>query len=146
MAPLINRLQQVELRLVRARKHLAELEHLAEANRSIVSKSISFHRHDWTEPIYQVGNDPETLGEVETGELQVVIDEIVQNLRTALNYLVVALARFDSGKQKVARELQFPIERCEKCFLKNRTKYLKGIGAEHGTMIERVQPYNRCEW
>jgi len=79
-------------------------------------------------------------------ELQVVIDDVVQNLRTALNYLVTALARFDSPQKKVPRSLQFPVERSADDFREHRPRYLRGVSPEHVAMIERAQPYNGCDW
>jgi len=138
--------RDAELRLARAHKHLTELESLVESLRHTTTKSITFYRDDWTEPLHTFHSEFETLGEVEAGEVQVVIDDVIQNLRTALNYLVTALARFDLSKKNVPRSLQFPIESKKDIFWEKRPRLLHGISAEHVTLIERVQPYNGCHW
>jgi len=142
----MDRLHQVELRLARARKHLVEVEMLADEFRYSTTKSVTVHIKNWEDRFHILDSEFESLGEVESGELHVVIDEVVHNLRAALNYLVVALARFDSPKKSIRRSLQFPIERKINRFRKYRPRYLRGIKTEHVAMIERVQPYKGCDW
>jgi len=139
---------QVDLRLARARKHLTELENLAEFFCDTTSKPITFYSDDWEDlsETYIAGNKCEVLAETEIGEISVVIDDVVHNLRAVLNYLVIVLARFDSMKQNLPRSLQFPIESCENKFREHRPSYLHGVSPEHVAMIERVQPYKGCYW
>src|SRR5262249_15966939 len=110
---MFRRFNQVDLRLARARKHMTELERVAKT--TITRKSVTFYSEEWDDlsEYYVAGNRLEILDEVEIGELSVIIDDIVHNLRAALNYLVVTLARVDSAKHKVPRSLQFPIVRDE---------------------------------
>ena len=85
-------------------------------------------------------------------EFGIFVGEIIYNLRTALDYLVYELACFDS-KQEV-EGTQFPIENAPKtfdtriCDIKDtrRGKYLRGVSPEHITAIERLQPFNDCQW
>jgi hypothetical protein len=137
---------QVDLRLARAHKHLAELRSLVARLEYTTSKIITLHHDLYGEPVYFRDEGFETLGNVESSELQVVIDDIAHNFRAALNYLVVALARINTLKQAVPKSLQFPIDDEPDVFLKHRPRYLDGVSAEHVAMIERVQPYNRCDW
>lgn len=139
-------LNQVELRLARARKHLEEIKELASELAYMTTKCVTYYQDDWTEPFYSFDEGFETLGEIEAGELQVVIDDFIQNLRTALNYLITALARLDSPRKTVVRSLQFPVEHCAEKFRKNQTRYLRGVSLEHIAKIERIQPYNGCIW
>lgn len=141
-----NRFYQIDLRLARARKHLTELQSLADEFASTTMKSVTFKQNDYREPFYTSAEEFEVLGEVEAGELQVIIDDFVQNLRAALNYLITVLARFDSPQTKVGRSLQFPVEGSADRFWKHRPRYLRGLSSEHVAMIERVQPYNRFDW
>ena len=81
-----NRFYQIDLRLARARKNLTELQSLADEFASTTMKSVTFKQNDYREPFYTSAEEFEVLGEVEAGELQVIIDDFVQNLRAALNF------------------------------------------------------------
>lgn len=75
----------------------------------------------------------------------ILIGEICYNLRSALDYLVFELSKLDSGQFQDGT--QFPIEDAEKSF-SHRIKrgWLKGINSAHIAAIERLQPYNGCNW
>lgn len=75
----------------------------------------------------------------------VLIGETVQNLRTALDYLVFALAWLNSGPDP-ERKTQFPIENSPKGFKGRRNTFLKGVSDAHVAAIERLQPYNGVDW
>lgn len=140
---------QVDLRLERARKYLAEFQNLTEALRSQTSKSVTVYSDDWSdlsEPTYISGHKAEVLGEIALDELSVVIDDVVHNLRAALNYLVRTLASLKPREQPLPTSLKFPIESKPDVFNGNRRSLLWGVNAEHVAMIERVQPYNGCYW
>lgn len=71
--------------------------------------------------------------------------EVVQHLRSALDYLVYELALLDSGH--VNERTQFPIEDDEKRFWKSRRDtFLAGLSDEHVAVIEKVQPYQDVTW
>ncbi len=72
-----------------------------------------------------------------------LIGETIQNLRTALEYLVYQLACFDAKSS--VEKTQFVIVDSEKEFRKN-TWHLNGLTGEHMAMFERLQPYNGCNW
>ncbi len=86
------------------------------------------------------------LGEMVCGEFQVVLGDVLHNIRTALNYLAVTLAQYDSGQKEVGKTVQFPIDNSPKVFAQHRPTYLKGVSDEHVTQIERFQPYMGCDW
>lgn len=73
-----------------------------------------------------------------------LIGDVVQNLRTALEYLIFELARVDSGG--VVDNTQFVIADSEKNFISEKTRRLRGLSADHVADIERLQPYNGCQW
>jgi hypothetical protein len=139
---------QIELRLARADKHLTELENLAKEFAYVNQKSVTFYPNLEKDgpAFFSYGEPVETLGEIEAGELNVVIGDIVHNLRSTLNYLTVTLARRDSPQRALGKKVQFPIESRAELFSEHRSTYLCGVNTEHVAMIERVQPYNGCEW
>lgn len=83
--------------------------------------------------------------------LPIVVGEIVYNLRAALDYIVYALAREDSGV--VQEGTQFLIEDV-KSDPNNRSggfdakikRFLKGVSQAHIDAIEMLQPYKGTEW
>lgn len=72
-----------------------------------------------------------------------LIGEVVQNLRSALDYLVYELARFDS--KSAVDKTQFVIADSEENFLSSKW-HLRGLSGDHIAAIERLQPYRGCEW
>jgi hypothetical protein len=75
----------------------------------------------------------------------ILMGEICYNLRSALDYLVFELARLDSGAEQSGT--QFPIIDAKEDFVRDaERRWLKGINASHVAAIERLQPYNGCNW
>ena len=76
--------------------------------------------------------------------ISILVGEIIYNLRSALDYLVYELAQLDS--KQIKEGTQFPIEDCSKLFGRRRNTFLKGVSDKHVADIERLQPYNGCDW
>ena len=74
----------------------------------------------------------------------ILLGEICYNLRSALDYLVFELAKFDSGT--IQNGTQFPIDDTPQKFARHIPTRLKGVGVSHVTTIEGLQPYNGCRW
>jgi len=75
----------------------------------------------------------------------VAIGEICYNLKTALDYLIFELAELDSGSEQ--KNTQFPIMDAPEDFIRDaKRRWLNGVNATHIACIERLQPYNRCNW
>jgi len=74
----------------------------------------------------------------------ILVGEVCHNLRSALDYLVFELARYDAGAPQ--KNTQFPVAKTPKIFRSERAKHLKGVDDRHVGMIERLQPYNGCDW
>ena len=77
--------------------------------------------------------------------LGVLIGATVQNLRTALDYLVYQLAEWYSGPD-FARRTQFPIEDTPEGFKGRRNTFLKGVSDEHVASLDLLQPYEGPNW
>jgi hypothetical protein len=68
-----------------------------------------------------------------------------EELRTALDYLIFELAKLDCGGEQSGT--QFPIMDAPQDFAgRGTTFFLKGVNATHVACIERLQPYNGCNW
>lgn len=82
--------------------------------------------------------------------LSAIIGDTLYNLRSALDYLVYALASHDSGHPQ--EWTQFPIDFKPEVFRSRydpksgRRCYLRGVSADHIAEIEKLQPYNGCQW
>ncbi|MDO8430960.1 MAG: hypothetical protein Q7S58_00975 [Candidatus Binatus sp.] len=72
------------------------------------------------------------------------VSEIVQPLRTALNYLVSSLVILNS--KPINESLQFPICETPKDFARQIPSLLKGVKGKQVTVIEKLQPYNGNTW
>lgn len=132
---------EADLRVQRARKHLAELKRVLKALRNPQADFIS---DDFD--IYS-SESVEELGELASGSVQVIIGDFVHNLRTALNYALAALReRFSPTTFTSKSKNNFPLESCPNEFTRKGKTLFKGIGNVHIAQIEAVQPYNRCEW
>jgi hypothetical protein len=80
-----------------------------------------------------------------SAHIAVLVGEICYNLRTSLEYLVFELAKLDAGSAQ--DRTQFPIEDTRERFqARKRQGWLKDLNPGHVTAIERLQPYNGCEW
>jgi hypothetical protein len=75
----------------------------------------------------------------------ILTGEIFYNLRTALDYLVFELAKIYSGTEQSGT--QFPIMDAKQDFDgRGKTTFLNGVNPTHIACIERLQPYNGCNW
>jgi hypothetical protein len=139
---LIHPLDGARARVARANEHLTNLrQRLAGILRS--QEDAIIVEFDPNPPHQIILRRPnETFVETDVG---ILIGEIVYNLRTALDYLVFELAKFDSG---VSQDFtQFPIEDTKKGFAwREKRGWLKGINTAHVAAIERLQPYAGCDW
>ena len=126
----------------RADEHLAELARQVEA---------MFEKQAHATPFDLNPNPPhgainarlpsETFAGIRLGTL---VGEISYNLRSALDYLVYALAELDSKAPQ--KGTQFPIMDAAKDFAGRGKAMLIGVNAVHIAAIERLQPYNGCHW
>ena len=74
-----------------------------------------------------------------TDEATRIISEFTLHARTALDYIVFALAWRDTGAEQ--KGTQFPVNKSPEDFAGNRAGCLKHLTNEHIAMIERFQPY-----
>jgi len=124
-------------KIARANEHFESLE----AEIQIVNKERSPYepmlRHDKDTGWYSVIL---ASGDFNEPHLGVILGDLVNNLRSALNYIVVALA--EKGGVAVTKDHQFPICDDPLEYSKNAPRMLHGIVC--GTVeIESLQPFNR---
>jgi hypothetical protein len=70
--------------------------------------------------------------------------EIVNHLRTALDYVVYDLAWLDSGSPK--EKTRFPIQTTEVGYGDVARKAMRGVSPEHRAVVRTYQPFEGCEW
>jgi hypothetical protein len=131
------------LRLKRSWEHIIEIEHriesLRQANFDLIpeQRELELDRVDIDLPLLVF---PDQM-------IAVFIGEVIHNLRSALDFLIYALAWIDSGTFQ--NRTQFPIEDSANVFEKRKSgkqPYLIGLNAAHVARIEQLQPYNGCAW
>jgi len=129
-------------RIDRAGEHLSELDrHIQEIARKQAHTCIIHFNPNPPYQVLQVGLPPETYVGM---RLPILVGEVCYHLRGALDYLIFELAKLDSGVEQ--KGTQFPIENCPNRFWGNAPRMLVEINATHVTQIERLQPYNGCNW
>jgi hypothetical protein len=131
-------------RVERAHEHLLDLKAQAEAVFRQQADTVVFE-FDPNPPHKRITNislPAETFYGMQFG---IVMGELCYNLRSALDYLVFELAILDSGAAQDGT--QFPIVDAPEDFVRDaQRRWLKGINAAHVAAIERLQPYNGCNW
>jgi hypothetical protein len=123
-------------------------EHLAELERQI---ALAFKKQAHTAPfnldpnpphrVINEGLPPETFAGVRLGTLT---GEACYNFRCALDYLIYALAKLDSGTPR--KKTQFPIMDTVEQFKGQSKIMLCGVSTAHVATIEQLQPYMGCNW
>jgi hypothetical protein len=129
----VSTLRQSQLRIDRAQTKLMTLERLIERARKGALKATAEHadlnaREPFQEFVDRVRD-----------EACLVTSEFALHARIALDYIVFALARRDTGIEQ--KGTQFPINESPEEFARNRSGCLKHLTVEHVAMIESYQPY-----
>jgi hypothetical protein len=138
----IGPLDNPRLRIKRAGDHLANLKRRIDAYEKAHEGSVLIR--------VEQGNQVSLQGMPEEPPprvLGVLIGETVQNLRTALDYLVYALAWFDTGPDTAGeRKTQFPICDSPGEYKRKAKIWLEGVSDDHAAAIEWLQPYKGRKW
>jgi hypothetical protein len=138
----VGALQQSKLRVNWAGKKLEQFERLIQVGGKAAIEAVS---HD---------SDPDMLKAFRLfrrnihDEAMRLISEFVHHSRASLDYIVFALALFDSDRR--IERTYFPIYDCKKRFEADRYSrkrgsplaFFKHLTDEHVAMIESFQPYN----
>ncbi len=77
-------------------------------------------------------------------EASAIVGDIVNNLRSALDYLVYELAKHNEGEE--IRNTQFVITKCPKEFEGQKNTRLKGLTERQIAIIRNVQPFRGATW
>lgn len=137
-------LDGADLRIERAKHHLAELNTLESAYRLAHEKDLVID-FDSSAKITSVRLKEEA--KLIPPIFSVILGEAVYNLRAALDYLVFELVRLDW--ERTQNRAKFLIEDSSASFwgkVNGRNKPLQGLSDRHLGMIEDLQPYKRHEW
>ena len=129
-------------RVDRAEEHLANLKCRVDTYFKPMGDGIEVRVVPGQVP--QPVSKPPHLGEIPL-MFGILIGETVQNLRTALDYLVYELANWYSGPDP-NRRTQFPIETTPNGFNGRVGTYLEGVFEEHVTALKGLQPFKTRNW
>jgi len=128
-------------RINRAQEHLADLIRRVALREQAQTEAMNINPHPTELKKVIVGPQQMPLDPM----FSILVGEVCYNLRVALDYLVFALARLDSGAEQ--KGTQFPIAHDAAEFKKQGRSRLKGLTPTHVKAIEALQPYNHgCEW
>lgn len=140
---LAHPLDAASQRVFRATEHFANLGKLIVAFKREQAKATiaHFQAEGWKDIS---GEAPKVHVSAPMG-IPILIGEICYHLRTALEYLVFELAKFDFGSPQ--EFTQFPIvDSPDKFKGWKKQARCKGIKAGHIAAFERLQPYKGCDW
>jgi hypothetical protein len=127
-------------KLERARTHLKTLQAEMRRFREKAAYNVYGDRHAASGTYFLFVRPPRKV----PPKLSAIAGDILSNIRPALDYLVFALAKLDSGE--VPHGTQFPITSNPKLFEREiRRGRLAGLSEEHVTAIEKSQPYDRSD-
>jgi hypothetical protein len=130
-------------RIDRAEEHLANLKSRVDEYVKPLGGGVEVRVVPGQQPRFP--SEPPKLGEIPI-TFGILIGETVQNLRTALDYLVYELANWRSGPDK-SRRTQFPIESKPYGFNGRIDSFLEGVFEDHVAAIKRLQPFDgRRNW
>jgi hypothetical protein len=129
-------------RVNRAQEHFAELQHYISIFGQFQLDTSAIHFDP--NPPYEVKVFAPVSFSSPSAIVSVVLGELIYNLRSALDYLIFELARHDS--RVIQHGTQFPIDDKPKKFAEHIPTRLKGLSGAHIAAIERLQPYNGCNW
>jgi hypothetical protein len=135
------------LKIARATEHLEELRRLHDEVCNAQAKDTTIE----AEPAGTIDpGEAKRVVTIHTGEAvipdrcRILVGDVANGLRSALDYLIGRLAELDSGPGE--RRTQFPIESTSEGFKSRRRSFLEGVSDTHISAIERLQPYNGCDW
>jgi hypothetical protein len=139
-------------RVSRARHHLEDLKPQVNALRQAAHDRVSLSRKPGIFTLPDGRKVRAVRGSVSAFivpaplEVSVLIGEVAQHLRIALDYLVYELACFDA--KRVVDRTQFPVADSEERFkdLLARYNLRHTLTPEHIAAIERLQPLSGCHW
>lgn len=132
-----------QLRFERADHHLAELSRMLTAWSKDCENNIV--RDDKGDYRFNGWPDIPLM-------MPLVVSDIVNNLRSALDYIIYQLAIEDSGSiqegtQFLIKDVQSDATKPNRGFNARYKQCLKGLkDPDHVRLIEMFQPYNGCQW
>ena len=144
-------LRDAYLRVQRAEEHFEELKRITTEAQNAQAQTVRFQKEP--EGPVDPSADLQTLRPwvrmhsekvVIPDRCRVLVGDVANDLRSALDYLVARLAELDSGAKQDGT--QFPIEDAPQGFKRRKNKYLRGLTDAHVTAIERLQPYKGLNW
>jgi hypothetical protein len=113
------------------------MDELDAAFRSYLSESVTFEHHPerpdtpWK---FEIKDEP-------LPEFSLVIGDAVQNMRSALDYLVYELARHALAGKRLRKRTQFPISTSGIKYFQRGRYQVRPLFGEHRRRIRKLQPY-----
>ena len=142
--PIPTQLHGSLVRIRRAELFVGELEDaLAEFEKALFD-SIDFQPSDSGEGFAMQLTDLKTPHNNLLPKASAIIGDAVNNLRSALDYLVYEVAKHNEGEE--VRNTQFVITECQRDFDGQKKTRLKGLTDRQTDIIRGVQPFRGVTW
>ena len=139
-----KQLQGSLVRIKRAELFLVELERVLAEFEKALFDSIDFRPEESGEGFAMKFPDLTSPHTNLLPEASAIVGDAVNNLRSALDYLVYELAKHNEGKE--VRNTQFVIARSTREFEDQKKTRLKGLTERQVDIIRNVQPYQGVTW
>ena len=121
----------------RAKQHMIELKDEIQSFFATRPYGIGAKRNPQTgQLIYYITNAKNVPDKV-----ALISGDIIQNLRSALDYLVYELFILETGVKTSGRHIYFPIEKDAKTYEKEKYRKTAGISQKSIKLIDAIKPY-----
>ncbi len=141
--PVPTQLQGSLVRIKRAELFIRELEGSLDEFEKALFDSIDFRSTESEETITMRVDLAATHANL-LPVASAIVGDAVNNLRSALDYLVYELAKHNEGRE--IRNTQFIITKCPKAFDRQKKTRLRGLTERQVEIIRNVQPFQGVQW
>ena len=131
------------VRIKRAEVFINDLKSLLDEFERALFDCVDF-RSSESEEAVQVRLDLTGPHEILLPEASAIVGDAVNNLRSALDYLVYELATHNEGGE--ISNTQFIVTRCPQEFERQKKTRLRGLTERQVEMIRNLQPFNGVQW
>jgi hypothetical protein len=125
-----------QIKLERAKRHYAELETALASFFATTPYKISTRRNDERKPVYYLSEVTDV-----PVEFSLIIGDVIQNLRSALDHLAYDLWVREANGQGREGRIYFPIEKDQASYNRNKADKTRGISQQSLAIIDTLSPY-----
>jgi hypothetical protein len=125
-----------QAKLERAKRHYAELETALAGFFATQPYKVSTRRNDEGKLVYYLSDVTDV-----PVELSLIIGDVIQNLRSALDHLAYDLWAKEANGQGRGDRIYFPIDNDQASYNRSKAGKMQGISVQSLTIIDSLNPY-----